>query len=54
MEPGPGAGITTGVHRSRPWPSVQPESLYDRFIGLPRESLGMEVLALTGGPRPPF
>jgi KDO2-lipid IV(A) lauroyltransferase len=32
---------------------LRPESLYDRFVAF-RESLGMEVLPLTGGPRPPY
>ena len=32
---------------------VEPASLYDRFVAY-RESLGMEVLALTGGQRPPM
>jgi phosphatidylinositol dimannoside acyltransferase len=32
---------------------LKPESLYKRFIGY-RESLGFEVLPLSGGPRPPF
>jgi KDO2-lipid IV(A) lauroyltransferase len=31
---------------------LRPESLYDRFVAY-REGLGMEVLPLTGGPRPP-
>jgi KDO2-lipid IV(A) lauroyltransferase len=31
---------------------LKPESLFDRFVAY-RESLGMEVLALTGGQRPP-
>ncbi len=31
---------------------LQPQSLFDRFVAY-RESLGMEVLALTGGQRPP-
>ncbi len=31
---------------------LQPESLFDRFVAF-RESLGMEVLPLTGGARPP-
>ena len=31
---------------------LQPESLFDRFVAY-RESLGMEVLALTGGEQPP-
>ena len=32
---------------------LKPESLYDRFIAY-RESLGFEVLPLTGGERPPL
>ena len=32
---------------------LKPESLYQRFIEY-RESLGFEVLPLTGGERPPF
>lgn len=32
---------------------LKPESLYDRFVEF-RESLGMEVLPLTGGARPPY
>lgn len=32
---------------------LKPESLYDRFIAY-RESLGFEVLPLTGGTRPPM
>ncbi len=32
---------------------LKPESLYRRFIGY-RESLGFEVLPLSGGQRPPF
>ncbi|KAA0101385.1 phosphatidylinositol mannoside acyltransferase [Mycolicibacterium sp. P1-18] len=32
---------------------LKPESLYKRFLDY-RESLGFEVLPLTGGPRPPF
>ena len=31
---------------------LKPESLYERFVAY-RESLGMEVLPLTGGERPP-
>ncbi|MGI8537494.1 MAG: phosphatidylinositol mannoside acyltransferase [Mycobacteriales bacterium] len=42
-----GAPFTTVAERLRP------ESLYDRFVAF-RESLGMEVLPLTGGPRPPY
>ena len=44
------------VHHGVPFTTVaerlQPESLFDRFVAY-RESLGMEVLALTGGQRPP-
>lgn len=32
---------------------LKPESLYERFVEF-RESLGMKVLPLTGGERPPF
>ncbi|HET6877983.1 MAG TPA: phosphatidylinositol mannoside acyltransferase [Jatrophihabitans sp.] len=32
---------------------LKPDSLFDRFVAY-RESLGMEVVALTGGERPPF
>jgi lauroyl/myristoyl acyltransferase len=32
---------------------LKPESLFDKFVGY-RESLGMEVLPLTGGARPPM
>ena len=32
---------------------LEPASLYDRFVAY-RESLGMEVVALTGGSRPPM
>ena len=42
-----GAPFTTVAERLRP------ESLYDRFVAF-RTSLGMEVLPLTGGARPPF
>lgn len=38
-----GTGFTTVAER------LKPESLYDRFVSY-RESLGMEVLPLTGGP----
>ncbi|MFP5219965.1 MAG: phosphatidylinositol mannoside acyltransferase [Actinomycetes bacterium] len=43
---GQGVPFTTVAERLRP------ESLYDRFVAF-RESLGMEVLPLTGG-QPPF
>jgi KDO2-lipid IV(A) lauroyltransferase len=42
----------TGVPFTTVAERLQPESLYDRFVAF-RESLGMEVLPLTGG-RPPF
>jgi phosphatidylinositol dimannoside acyltransferase len=44
---GTGVPFTTVAERLRP------ESLYDRFVAF-RESLGMEVLPLTGGQRPPY
>ncbi|NLG56047.1 MAG: phosphatidylinositol mannoside acyltransferase [Rhodococcus sp.] len=40
-------GLTTVAER------LKPESLYQRFVDY-RESLGMEVLPLTGGEEPPF
>lgn len=40
-------GFTTVAER------LKPESLYRRFLAF-RESLGFEVLPLSGGPRPPF
>ncbi len=42
----------TGVPFTTVAERLRPESLYDRFVAF-RESLGMEVLALTGGERPP-
>jgi lauroyl/myristoyl acyltransferase len=42
-----GVPFTTVAERLRP------ASLYDRFVAF-RESLGMEVLPLDGGPRPPY
>ena len=42
-----GMAFTTVAER------LKPEALFDRFIAF-REGLGMEVLALTGGERPPF
>lgn len=44
---GTGVPFTTVAERLRP------ESLFDRFVAF-RESLGMEVLPLTGGERPPY
>ena len=41
-----GAPLSTVAER------LKPESLYERFVAY-RESLGMEVLPLTGGERPP-
>jgi lauroyl/myristoyl acyltransferase len=45
------------VQRGYPFTTVaerlKPESLFDKFVAF-RESLGMEVLALTGGGRPPM
>ncbi len=41
-----GVAFTTVAER------LKPESLYDRFVAY-RESLGMEVVPLTGGARPP-
>ena len=42
----------TGVPFTTVAERLQPESLYDRFLAF-RQSLGMEVLPLTGGDRPP-
>lgn len=42
-----GAPFTTVAER------LEPESLFERFVAF-RESLGMEVLPLTGGTRPPY
>jgi lauroyl/myristoyl acyltransferase len=42
----------TGVPFTTVAERLQPESLYDRFVAF-RESLGMEVLPLTGAARPP-
>ena len=43
----------TGVPFTTVAERLKPESLYERFVAF-RESLGMEVLPLTGGDRPPF
>jgi KDO2-lipid IV(A) lauroyltransferase len=49
-----GAWFTaTGVPFTTVAERLKPESLYDRFLEF-RSSLGMEVLPLTGGERPPF
>jgi lauroyl/myristoyl acyltransferase len=42
-----GAPFTTVAER------LKPDSLFDQFVAF-RQSLGMEVLPLTGGERPPF
>jgi lauroyl/myristoyl acyltransferase len=42
-----GGSFTTVAER------LKPESLFDRFVAY-RESIGMEVLPLTGGERPPM
>jgi lauroyl/myristoyl acyltransferase len=44
---GTGVPFTTVAER------LEPESLFDRFVEF-RESLGMEVIPLTGGERPPY
>jgi KDO2-lipid IV(A) lauroyltransferase len=44
---GTGVPFTTVAER------LEPESLFARFVAF-RESLGMEVLPLTGGERPPY
>jgi KDO2-lipid IV(A) lauroyltransferase len=44
---GTGVPFTTVAER------LQPQSLFDRFVAF-RTSLGMEVIPLTGGERPPF
>ncbi len=43
----------TGVPFTTVAERLEPESLFDRFVAF-RQSLGMEVLARTGGPRPPY
>jgi KDO2-lipid IV(A) lauroyltransferase len=43
----------TGVPFTTVAERLQPESLFERFVEF-RESLGMEVLPLTGGERPPY
>lgn len=43
----------TGVRFTTVAERLKPESVYDRFVAF-RESLGMEVLPLTGGDRPTF
>jgi KDO2-lipid IV(A) lauroyltransferase len=44
---GTGVPFTTVAER------LKPESLFERFVNF-RESLGMEVIPLTGGEQPPF
>jgi KDO2-lipid IV(A) lauroyltransferase len=49
-----GAWLTaTGVPFTTVAERLQPESLFARFVEF-RESLGMEVIPLTGGERPPY
>ena len=43
----------TGVPFTTVAERLKPESLFERFVAF-RQSLGMEVLPLTGGARPPF
>ncbi|MCW2499372.1 MAG: putative 1-acylglycerol-3-phosphate O-acyltransferase, partial [Frankiales bacterium] len=43
----------TGVPFTTVAERLKPESLFERFVAF-RESLGMEVVPLTGGVRPPF
>jgi KDO2-lipid IV(A) lauroyltransferase len=45
--------VHTGVPFTTVAERLRPEALYDRFVAF-RESLGMEVLPLTGSRRPPF
>lgn len=45
--------IGTGVRFTTVAERLKPEALFDRFVAF-RESLGMEVLPLTGGERSPF
>jgi len=49
-----GAWLTgTGVPFTTVAERLKPESLFERFVAF-RESLGMEVIPLTGGEQPPF
>lgn len=49
-----GAWLTgTGVPFTTVAERLKPESLFERFVAF-RESLGMEVIPLTGGAQPPF
>jgi phosphatidylinositol dimannoside acyltransferase len=49
-----GAWLTgTGVPFTTVAERLKPESLFERFVEF-RESLGMEVIPLTGGEQPPF
>jgi len=45
--------VGTGVPFTTVAERLEPESLFDRFVEF-RESLGMEVVPLTGGEQPPF
>jgi len=49
-----GAWLTgTGVPFTTVAERLRPEALFDKFVAF-RESLGMEVIPLTGGEKPPF
>jgi KDO2-lipid IV(A) lauroyltransferase len=49
-----GAWLTgTGVPFTTVAERLKPESLFERFVAF-RESLGMEVIPMTGGEQPPF
>jgi KDO2-lipid IV(A) lauroyltransferase len=45
--------VSTGVPFTTVAERLEPASLFDRFVTF-RESLGMEVVPLTGGQQPPF
>ena len=50
--PGPGWS-TTAARFTTVAERLKPEALYDRFVAF-REGLGMEIVPLTGGDRPPL
>ncbi|MEP6696143.1 MAG: phosphatidylinositol mannoside acyltransferase [Pseudonocardiales bacterium] len=45
--------VLTGMPLTTVAERLEPTAVFDRFVAY-REGLGMEVLPLTGGPRPPF
>ncbi|MDP9239271.1 MAG: phosphatidylinositol mannoside acyltransferase [Actinomycetota bacterium] len=45
--------VLTGMPLTTVAERLEPAAVFDRFVAY-REGLGMEVLPLTGGPRPPF